>query len=65
MKVKVTVTKGTHDFNIDEFNVHVETPLDQEIVIEFTADKVGTFIYYCSKPGHRANGHWGTLTVTE
>ncbi|MFA7298562.1 MAG: hypothetical protein WC010_02850 [Candidatus Absconditabacterales bacterium] len=65
VRIKVTVTKGMHDFNIDEFNVHSETPLDQETVIEFTADKAGTFIYYCSKPGHRANGHWGTLTVTE
>ncbi|MCX6825572.1 MAG: cupredoxin domain-containing protein [candidate division SR1 bacterium] len=65
VRVKVTVTKGMHDFNIDEFNVHSKTPLDQETVIEFTADKAGKFIYYCSMPGHRANGHWGTLTVTE
>ncbi|EKD25664.1 MAG: hypothetical protein ACD_80C00006G0011 [uncultured bacterium (gcode 4)] len=65
VRIKVTVTKGMHDLNIDEFNVHSETPLDEETVIEFTADKAGTFIYYCSKPGHRENGHWGTLTVTE
>lgn len=65
VKIKVTVTKGMHDFNIDEFNVKSETPLDVETTIEFTADKAGEFIYYCSKPGHRANGHWGTLKVIE
>jgi len=65
VKVKITVTKGMHNFNIDEFNVHFATPINQETVVEFVADKVGKFIYYCSMPGHRANGHWGTLTVTE
>ena len=65
VKVKITVTKGMHNFNIDEFNVHFATPINQETVVEFVADKVWKFIYYCSMPGHRANGHWGTLTVTE
>ena len=65
VKIEVTVTKGNHDFNIDEYNIHQETPLEKPTVIQFTADKPGTFIYYCSMPGHRENGHWGTLTVTE
>jgi nitrous oxide reductase len=65
VKIKITNTKGSHDINIDEFNVKAETPLDKEVVVEFVADKAGEFIYYCSKPGHRANGHWGTLKVIE
>lgn len=65
VKITVTVTKGTHDFNIDGYNIHQETPLDKPTVVEFKADKPGTFIYYCSMPGHRANGHWGTLKVIE
>ncbi len=65
VRIKVTNTKGMHDFNIDEFNVHEETPLDQEVIIEFTADKAGVFDYYCNIPGHRANGHVGKLTVSE
>lgn len=65
VRVKITMTKGMHDFKIDEFGVYSETPLNQETTVEFTADKVGEFIYYCTKPGHRQNGHWGTLTVTE
>ncbi|MBI3671379.1 cupredoxin domain-containing protein [Candidatus Azambacteria bacterium] len=65
VKINVTDTNGTHNFNIDEFNVHKETPLNETVTIEFTADKAGEFIYYCSKPGHRAAGQWGTLKVSE
>lgn len=63
VRVKITVTKGAHNFNLDEFNVKADTPLNQEVTVEFTADKAGEFIYYCSMPGHRQNGHWGTLKV--
>ena len=65
VRIKVTNTKGDHDFKLDEFNIYKETPLNQEVVIEFTADKAGEFIYYCNKPNHRTLGQWGTLKVTE
>lgn len=65
VRIKVTNTKGIHDFVIDEYNIKKETPLDKEVVIEFTADKAGEFIYYCSKPNHRVWGQWGTLKVAE
>ena len=65
VKIEITVTKGNHDFNIDEYNIHAETPLNKPAIVEFKADKAGKFIYYCSKPGHRENGHWGALTVIE
>ncbi len=65
VKVKITNTLGMHDFVIDEFTVAKELPLNQEVIVEFTADKAGEFVYYCSKPGHRAGGQWGTLKVTE
>jgi len=65
VRIEVTVTKGSHDFNIDEYNINVETPLNQPTIIEFKADKVGKFIYYCSRPGHRENGQWGALIITE
>jgi len=63
VRIKITVTKGSHDFKIDEYGVYADTQLNQEAVVEFTADKAGEFIYYCTKPGHRANGQWGTLKV--
>lgn len=65
VKLKINTINGTHDFVIDEFNVRSETPTGKETIVEFTADKAGEFVYYCNMPGHRANGHWGTLTVLE
>ena len=63
VRIRATTTKGGHDFTLDEFGVKTELPLNQEVVIEFKADKTGTFTYYCSKPGHRAKGQFGTLIV--
>lgn len=65
-KVKITFKSlgGFHDFVIDELNVRtpvVETGKDA--IVEFTADKIGTFEYYCSVGKHRAMGMVGTLTV--
>lgn len=65
VRIKITVTKGDHDFKIDEFNVYADTKLNEEMVVEFTADKSGEFVYYCTKTGHRAAGHWGILKVVE
>lgn len=65
-KVKITFKNsgGTHDFVIDEFNVKTQViPGGQEATAEFTADKSGTFQYYCSVGNHRAMGMVGTLTV--
>lgn len=65
VRVKVTNTAGMHDFVIDELKVAKDLPLNEEVVIEFVADKAGEFVYYCSIPGHREGGQWGTLKVTE
>ena len=65
VRIKITVTYGAHDFKIDEYNVYADTQLNQESIVEFTADKAGEFIYYCAKPGHRQNGQWGTLKVLD
>lgn len=65
VRIKITVTSGMHDFKIDEYGVYADTQLNKESIVEFTADKAGDFIYYCTKPGHRQLGHWGTLKVLE
>jgi plastocyanin len=65
-KVKITFKNagGFHDFKIDEFNVAAKKIGDgQQDVVEFTADKAGTFEYYCSVGNHRQMGMKGTLTV--
>ncbi len=63
--IKITNTAGDHDFVIDAYGIKTETPLNKETIVEFTADKVGTFEYYCSKYSHRLIGQVGTLRVTE
>lgn len=65
-KVRVTFInqQGTHDWKIDEFKAatKVISGIGQE-TIEFTADKSGSFEYYCSVGTHRQMGMRGTLTV--
>ncbi len=65
VRIKITNTKGMHDFVVDEYSIAEELPMDKEVIVEFKADKVGDFVYYCSKSGHRAGGQWGTLKVSE
>ncbi|MCK9626821.1 MAG: hypothetical protein PHH17_00010 [Candidatus Pacebacteria bacterium] len=65
VRIKIMTTSGMHDFKIDEFNVFSETPVNQEVVVEFIADKAGEFVYYCSKPMHRDLGQWGLLRISE
>ncbi|OGF26934.1 hypothetical protein A2477_04200 [Candidatus Falkowbacteria bacterium RIFOXYC2_FULL_47_12] len=65
-KVKIIFKNigGTHNWILDEFNV--STPIiqtGQSAEVTFTADKTGTFEYYCSIGSHRAMGMVGTLTV--
>jgi heme/copper-type cytochrome/quinol oxidase subunit 2 len=53
-----------HNFNIDELNVHSPTTTSgNSTTIEFTADKVGTFEYYCAIGQHRKLGQIGSLIV--
>ncbi|MDQ5969283.1 MAG: plastocyanin [Patescibacteria group bacterium] len=63
VRVTITNTAGTHDFVLDEFGVKKDTPLNEPVVVEFVADKVGTFEYYCSKYNHRQLGQKGNLIV--
>jgi len=65
-RVKITFqnTQGFHDFKIDEYGVatkQAQSPATE--VLEFTADKTGSFEYYCSVGTHRAMGMKGTLKV--
>jgi nitrosocyanin len=65
-KVRITFknSNGSHDLKIDEFNVNTGILASGvQKTVEFTADKTGSFQYYCSVGSHRAMGMWGTLTV--
>jgi cytochrome c oxidase subunit 2 len=57
-----------HNFVIEGYNddAPVDMPIGGE-VIQWTVPNdlaPGQYIYYCAVPGHRANGMWGTITVT-
>lgn len=65
-KVKIVFTSKDmmHDFNVDELGI--KSPIvksGQTAEFEFTADKVGTFEYYCSVGQHKAQGQIGKLIV--
>lgn len=60
----IVSTTGTHTFTIDELGVNTALR-DSQAIVEFTPNKTGTFTYYCAVPGHRQNGQFGTLTVTD
>lgn len=65
-RVKITFenSAGFHDFRIDAYGVATkQTQSPTTEVLEFTADKVGSFEYYCSVGTHRALGMKGTLKV--
>lgn len=65
-RVKITFknSDGFHDFRIDEFGVATaRINGGQEETVEFVADKVGSFEYYCSVGTHRQMGMKGTLKV--
>ncbi len=65
-RVEVTFKniEGTHDFVVDEFEARTnQIGADEEETIEFTADKAGTFEYYCSVGQHRKMGMVGKLIV--
>lgn len=64
VKIVFEADKGFHDFVLDEFNVKTERVSGgQTTGAEFTADKTGTFEFYCSVGSHRAMGMKGQLTV--
>lgn len=67
-KVKIIFTNvgGMHNLILDEFNVNTKTiNTGESDTVEFTADKKGTFEFYCGvgKGYHRMMGQIGVLMV--
>lgn len=64
--VKITFTnrEGLHDYTIDELNVKTkQLAAGESETVEFTADQVGTFEFYCGVGNHRQQGMVGKLIV--
>ncbi len=61
---KIKNQGGIHDLVIDELNVKsAMVKASEETSVTFTASQPGSFVYYCSVPGHKEKGMWGTLEV--
>lgn len=54
---------GVHDFVIDALDIRVD--LTTQSTVTFTAPAPGEYVFYCSIPGHRERGMFGTLIVEE
>jgi len=64
VRIKISAVDVAHGFAIDEYNINRKFSPGEEEVIEFVADKSGTFEFYCSVfcgSGHRDMK--GTLIV--
>ncbi len=65
-KVRVVLnnSQGIHDFKIDELGVNTRIiQQGEQDIVEFVADKVGVFEYYCSVGNHRELGMRGKFIV--
>ncbi len=64
VKIRFVSADVGHNFVIDGYGqTKVISSGAAAETIEFTADKTGTFEYYCSVGSHKALGMKGTLTV--
>lgn len=64
IKIILTSQEGFHDWKIDEFNAATnKINTGEQSTVEFIADRVGTFEYYCSVGTHRQMGMVGKLIV--
>jgi cytochrome c oxidase subunit II len=64
VKIELKSVSMMHNFVIDELDVSSPIVASGNTgTVEFVADKVGTFEYYCAIPGHRAQGQVGKLIV--
>lgn len=64
--INLKSTEGFHDWVVDEFDAATERINEGDTTsVTFTADKVGTFQYYCSVGKHRQLGMVGYIIVEE
>ena len=63
VKLRLVSDDSPHTFTIDELNVNQQFTFGKDADVIFTADKKGTFQFYCGVPGHKEDGMIGTLIV--
>ncbi len=64
VRITFKSVEGLHDWTLEGYGVGTsQINSGEEQAIEFTADKKGTFEYYCSVGDHRQKGMVGKLIV--
>ncbi len=66
VRLIMVATDHDHGFKLDDFKIDQKIKKGTTVVVEFTADKTGTFQFHCSNVcgfGHR--GMKGTLVVED
>ncbi|MBU1120323.1 DUF4382 domain-containing protein, partial [Candidatus Micrarchaeota archaeon] len=61
LKLNITSLDTNHNITIPDFNINTELPFGEITIVEFVADKNGTFSFHCSYHPTMT----GTITVTE
>jgi len=66
IKLSIKSIDVTHGFSLSEFGVNATLKPGESTIVEFVADKVGTFSFFCSVFCGSGHGNMkGTLTVEE
>ncbi len=67
VRITFLSSSGMHDLRIEGYNVGTKVirSTDSAEVLEFMADKTGTFEFYCSVGSHRQMGMVGKFIVTQ
>ena len=64
VKLTIKSVDVKHGFAISEYSIYTSLPPNKEVQVEFVADKVGEFTYYCSVPCGYGHGRMrGKLIV--
>jgi uncharacterized cupredoxin-like copper-binding protein len=63
LNIALTSTDMLHDFTIDGQDFHLSADPDKTTTGALTIAQPGTYIVYCTVPGHREAGMEATLTV--
>ncbi|MEK6839730.1 MAG: hypothetical protein AABX72_02215 [Nanoarchaeota archaeon] len=65
VRIMFSATEGMHDWVVDAFGAATQRVRsgDEATVVEFIADKTGSFEYYCGVGSHREQGMKGSLIV--
>lgn len=64
VEIKFINDDGSHNLCAGDWGCTRTIAAGQSAELKFTADKAGTFTFWCNVAGHRAQGMEGNLTVT-